>query len=76
RVHRDLSVYGESLRWFARAGAAMPNASEPPLETVSTLLQAGRMTEAEQLVQRLGETTIAQDAKKLLESFRAGSPKK
>ena len=76
RVHRELSVYGESLRWFARAGAAMPNASEPPLETVSTLLQAGRMTEAEQLVQRLGETAIAQEAKKLLESFRAGSRKK
>ena len=45
-------------------------------ETVSTLLQAGRMTEAEQLVQRLGETAIAQEAKKLLESFRAGSRKK
>ena len=34
------------------------------------------MTEAEQLVQRLGETAIAQEAKKLLESFRAGSRKK
>ena len=75
RVHRELSVYGESLRWFARAGAAMPNASEPPLETVRTLLLAGRMTEAEQLVQRLGETAIAQEAKELLEKFRAGSRK-
>ena len=75
RVHRDLSVYGESLRWFARAGAAMPNASEPPRD--------GQHSASGRTHDRSGTTgpetwgnCDRPEAKKLLESFRAGSRKK
>jgi len=68
RVHRDLAVFGEALRWFARAGAAMPGAAEPILETVRTLLAADRPGDARQLIDRLGETAVAKEAQRLVDS--------
>lgn len=67
RIHRDLFVYGEALRWFARAGAALPASAEPVLETVRTLLLAGRQLEARQLVQRLGNSDVALQAQRLID---------
>ena len=75
KAHRELQVYGEALRWFARAGSAHPSSPEPALETVRTLLQAGRPAEARQLVQRLGESEVARQAQKMIADFEAGSRK-
>ena len=73
RAHRKLAVYGEALRWFARAGAAMPSAKDPLLESVGTLLDAGRLAEAQQLVERLGDKDVSQEAQKLIDASKKTS---
>ena len=70
RAHRELAIYGEALRWFARAGAALPNAKDPLLESVGTLLDAGRPAEAQQLVERIGDKSVSQEAQKLIDAAK------
>lgn len=74
RVHRDLGAIAEALRWYSRAGLSTPTDPRPAVESVRTLLAAGKRTEAIELVRRLRGTAAAGPAEQLLESSNPSVP--
>ena len=60
RVHRDLGAIAEALRWYSRAGLSTQTDPRPAVESVRTLLAAGKRTEATELVRRLRGTAAAE----------------
>ncbi len=65
-VHRELEAFGEALTWYSRGGLAAPDDPRCGVESVRTLLQAGRSADAVQLVQRLQGTPAAAAARALI----------
>ncbi|MGE4618882.1 MAG: tetratricopeptide repeat protein [Planctomycetota bacterium] len=58
KTHRELGVITEALGWYSRAAMVAPSDPRPIIETVRTLLEAGKRNEAIQLVQGLQRSPI------------------
>ena len=67
RVHRELGAIAEALRWYSRGGIAAPSDPRPAVESVRTLLEAGRRADAIELVRRLQDSPAAGPARALLD---------
>ena len=74
RAHRELDAYGEARRWYSRGGLAAPGDPRSAVESVRTLLQAGRRAEAAELARRLQGTPAAEPARALLEQKAPENP--
>jgi tetratricopeptide (TPR) repeat protein len=69
RTHDQLGALSEALRWFGKAAGAHPGDPRPPLATIRTLLAAGRVVQARQLVSHLQGSAVASRAQALIEEF-------
>ena len=69
RTHDQLGALSEALRWFGKAAGAHPGDPRPPLATIRTLLAAGRVVQARQLVSHLQGSDVASRAQALIEEF-------
>ena len=67
RMHRELGAIAEALRWYSRGGIAAPSDPRPAVESVRTLLEAGRRADAIELVRRLQDSPAAGPARALLD---------
>jgi hypothetical protein len=66
RLHRQLGAISQALNWYARAGSLAPTDPRPAVESVRTLLGAGRRTEALKLASSLRGTAAADAARALI----------